>query len=113
MHEMSLCEGIRDIVVKQSAEQHFSRVKILRLEIGRFACVEENAMRFAYDVVMRGSPAEGSALEIINIPAKASCFDCGEHVILENRLDPCPLCASNRVVPVSGEELRVKNMEVE
>lgn len=40
MHEMSLAEGIRQIIDDQARVQGFGRVLRLRLEIGRFAGVE-------------------------------------------------------------------------
>jgi hydrogenase nickel incorporation protein HypA/HybF len=62
MHEMSLAEGIRTIVQEQAKSRGFARVTRLRLEIGRFAGVEKPALEFAFDVVMRGSAAEGAVL---------------------------------------------------
>ena len=112
MHEMSLAEGIRDIVLDQARAHGFSRVTRLRLEIGRFAGVEKPALEFAFDVVMRGSPAEGAALEMLDLPGQALCFDCGQTVGIEDRLDPCPLCAGTRLLPQGGDEMRIRDMEV-
>lgn len=113
MHEMALCEGIRCIVVDQAAERNFARVKTLRLEIGALACVEKGAMEFAFDIVMRGSPAEGATLQFIDLPAKAKCFDCTSEVEVETRLDHCPKCNSAKLLPLGGDEMRIKDMEVE
>ncbi|SIS70700.1 hydrogenase maturation nickel metallochaperone HypA [Phaeovulum vinaykumarii] len=112
MHEMSLCEGIRAIVEDQARQARFDRVTVLRLEIGRFAGVEKPALSFAFDVVMRGSPAEGARLEMIDLPGRALCYDCGVEVEIENRLDPCPRCAGGRLMPVGGDEMRIRDMEV-
>lgn len=113
MHEMSIVEGIRS-VVEDAARQHgFSRVTLLRLEIGRFAGVERRALEFAFDVVMRGSPAEGAVLEVLDLPGQALCYDCGETVEIEDRLAPCPLCGGGRLMPQGGDEMRIKDMEVQ
>lgn len=112
MHEMSLCEGIRGVVEDQAARHGFARVTRLRLEIGRFAGVEKQALGFAFDVVMRGSPAEGAVLEMIDLPGRAACYDCGETVEIADRLSPCPLCGSGRLMPVAGDEMRIRDMEV-
>lgn len=112
MHEMSLCEGIRELVEDQARQHSFARVTLLRLEIGRFAGVEKPALAFAFDVVMRGSPAEGAALEMIDLPGRALCYDCGETVEIDDRLAPCPLCGSGRLMPSGGDEMRIKDMEV-
>lgn len=112
MHEMSLCEGIRDVIEAQAAAHNATRVTRVRLEIGRFAGVEKPALSFAWDVVMRGSVAEGSALDMLDLPATAACLGCGETVEIEDRFAPCPACGSGQLVPVTGDEMRIKDLEV-
>ncbi|MEQ9257661.1 MAG: hydrogenase maturation nickel metallochaperone HypA [Roseovarius sp.] len=112
MHEMSLCEGIRRVIEDQSALHSFGTVKRVRLEVGRFSGVEKKALEFAFDVVMRGSVAEGAELEMIDLPGKAMCYDCVSEVEIAERLDPCPDCGGGRLLPVAGEELRIKDLEV-
>ncbi len=112
MHEMSLCEGIRGVIEDHTAGQNVQAVKRVRVEIGALAGVEKPALEFAWDVVMRGSLAEGATLELIDLPAQAMCYDCGALQTIKSRLDPCPTCGGSRLMPVSGDELRVKDMEV-
>lgn len=112
MHEMALAEGIRQIVLDQARSHGFTAVRVLRLEIGRFAGVEKAALAFCFDVVMRGSPAEGAKLEMIDLPGLAMCYDCMKEVQINDRLDPCPICGGGRLVPVAGDEMRIKDMEV-
>ena len=59
MHEMSLCESILDILKAQAAKDSFTRVKRVAVDIGPLSCVEPEALKFGFDVVMRGSLAEG------------------------------------------------------
>ncbi len=112
MHEMSLVEGIRAIVEDQSHTHAFTRVTRLRLEIGRFAGVEKQALEFAWDEVMRGCVAEGAKLEIIVLPGQAMCFDCARMIEINDRFDPCPLCGGGKLLPQGGNEMRIKDMEV-
>ena len=112
MHEMSLCEGIRRVVDQAAAAPEIERVTKVRLEIGRFAGVEKEALTFAWEVVMRGSKAEGAALEMIDLPGRATCFDCVKSVDISNRLDPCPDCGGGRLLPEGGNEMRIKDMEI-
>ncbi|WP_372921083.1 hydrogenase maturation nickel metallochaperone HypA [Roseovarius sp.] len=112
MHEMSLAEGIRSTVVEQAQAHGFTRVTRLRLEIGRFAGVEKPALEFAFDVVMRGSPAEGADLNMIDLPGRALCYDCVAEVEIDDRLDPCPRCGGGKLMPQGGDEMRIKDMEV-
>jgi len=112
MHEMALCEGILQVIEAAAAREGFDRVTRVRLEIGRFAGVEPEALRFGFDVVMRGSVAEGAALEIEEAPGRAWCFDCEAAVALGHRLSACPDCGGERLAPAGGDEMRIRDLEV-
>ncbi|MCX7646101.1 MAG: hydrogenase maturation nickel metallochaperone HypA [Rhodobacteraceae bacterium] len=112
MHEMSLAEGIRSIVLDQARLHGFRRVTRLRLEIGRLAAVEKPALDFALEVALRGSPAEGAQVEMIDLPGRALCYDCAATVEIADRLDPCPRCGGGRLLAQGGDEMRVRDMEV-
>lgn len=112
MHEMSLCESIRDIIEERSRALNFTRVERVRLEVGALAGVEVEALRFGFDVAMRGGPAEAARLEIVETPAAAWCLPCGDEVTIARRFDPCPRCGSNQLQVTGGDELRILELEV-
>lgn len=112
MHEMSLCENILGILKEQALAQNFETVKRVSVEIGSLSCVEPEALRFGFDVVMRGSLAEDATLEIIETEALAECLDCGATSAIAERYDPCPMCGSHRRKVTRGEEFRIRELEV-
>lgn len=112
MHEMSLCEGIRQILEERAGRDGFRAVQRVRLEIGRFAAVEIEALRFGFDVVMKGSIADGAVLDILDRPGEAYCYECEKAVTIEDRLDPCPFCGGGRLLVTGGNEMRIKDLEV-
>ena len=112
MHEMSLCEGIRRVIEDQARAHNVASIRRVRLEIGRFAGVETEALRFAFDVVMRGSAAEGAELVTLDLPGRALCYDCMKEVEIDHRLAPCPICGGGKLMPQGGDEMRIKDLEV-
>ena len=112
MHEMSLCESVLEILEEHAGRERFSSVKRVWLEIGALSCAEPEAMRFSFDVVMKGTLAEGAKLEIIEVPAMARCEQCSQDVEVAGYGDPCPLCGSERLDIRGGDQLRVKELEV-
>lgn len=112
MHEMALCESILQTLEAQSEQHKFTRVKRVCLEIGPLSGVEAEALRFGFDVVMRGSLAEGAQLDIIDCPAEAWCMNCAEKVPIQQRFDACCKCGSHQLQVTAGEELRIKELEV-
>lgn len=98
MHELSLCENVREVLEEHALANALTRVTRVRLAIGRFSCVEKPALAFAFEAVMRGSVAQGAVLEIIEVPGRALCLDCGRDVELEERFAPCPACHGDTLV---------------
>ncbi|MBI5890177.1 MAG: hydrogenase maturation nickel metallochaperone HypA [Nitrosomonadales bacterium] len=113
MHEMSLAEGVLQIIEDSAKTQNFSRVKTVWLEIGQLAGVEVEAMKFCFDAVVRDSIAEDAKLEIIETPGQAWCLHCAETVNVKALFDACPKCGSHQVQVTGGNEMRVKELDVE
>ena len=112
MHEMSICEGIVQVLEAQASAQNYGRVKGVWLEIGQLAGVELDALRFSFDVVSRDTLADGARLEIIELPGEGWCLPCGRTVEVRERYDACPHCGSYQVQVTGGDELRIKELEV-
>ena len=113
MHEMSLTEGVVEIVREEARKQGFSRVKTVWLEIGALSAVDPSAMEFCFDAATRGTLAEGARLEIICTPGQGWCLDCEKTVKLEERFGACPECGRSHVQMTGGDEMRVRELEVE
>lgn len=113
MHELSLAQSVVRIVEESARSNGFSRVKTVRLEIGRLAGVEIEAMRFCFDVAVRDSVAEGAELAIIETEGRGWCLDCSRPVPVAARYDACPQCGGYAVELTAGTEMRVKELEVE
>lgn len=113
MHEMSLCEGILQVLQDHAKSKEFERVKTVWLEIGGLSAVEPEAMRFCFDVVMSNTLADQARLEIIEVPGEAFCIQCSKVVQVKQRFDLCPECGSVQLQITGGEEMRIKELEVE
>lgn len=112
MHEVSLCENIRELLEVEAREQLFTRVRQVWLDVGAFSCVEPDALRFAFDAVMQGSVAEGAALEIGSVGGRATCLNCGAAAEVTGRFDPCPACGQAALHVAGGDDLRIRKVEV-
>ena len=113
MHEMSLVEGVRELIEDAAAREGFSSVKQVRVEIGQLSGVEREAFEFCFDLAMRDGIAAGAALEIVATPGRGRCLDCGREGALAVVYDPCEHCGAMPVEVVGGTEMRVIDLEVE
>lgn len=112
MHELSICQSLIDNIEDAAREHRFSRVSRVTLDIGAFAGVEIEALKFSFDVAGRGTLCEGAVLIINALPGKGYCFKCSSEVEIEDRLAPCPKCGSAQVQATGGDQLKIKDLEV-
>lgn len=112
MHELSLLENVRDILESHAQSQQFSKVTKVTLEIGRLSSVEPDALRFGFDVVMKGSLAENAELIISELAGLGICQQCGLEVGMETSYDPCSHCGSSSVKITQGSEMKIKDLVV-
>lgn len=112
MHEIALCRSVIETVREQAAIHSFDKVLVVRLEIGVLSHVEAEAMIFAFDVVARGTVAEGARLEVSQPPGRALCGACAAEVTLSRRFDPCPCCGGRDLTVIDGDKMRVRDLEV-
>jgi hydrogenase nickel incorporation protein HypA/HybF len=112
MHEMSLAEGVLQVMEDASRQQMFSKVTTVWLEIGQLSGVEPEAMRFCFDAVVSGSLAQGARLEIIALPGSGWCMACAKTQPMAEVFGECPECGGYQMQVSGGTELRVKELEV-
>lgn len=112
MHELSLCENIREIIQEQARIDGFTKVNRVWLDVGPLSCVEPEALLFGFDVAMRGTVAEGASVEITTAPAKAHCLACQKIATVQQRYDPCPHCGAGPMEMIQGDELKISKLEV-
>jgi hydrogenase nickel incorporation protein HypA/HybF len=113
MHEMSLCEGVIEIIEREAQQQNFAKVRAVWLEIGALSHVEPEAMRFCFSAVSHDTIAADARFEIVSVPGAAWCMACAKTVPLTQRYEPCPHCGGHQLQVTAGDELRVKELEVD
>ncbi|NEP43735.1 MAG: hydrogenase maturation nickel metallochaperone HypA [Okeania sp. SIO2H7] len=110
MHELGITENIVAIVAEHA--EH-STVKRLTLEIGQLSAIMPEAIRFCFDICSKNTVLEGATLEIIQTPGKAKCRQCGTEFPIKEPFGICPSCSAVKFDIIQGQELKIKEMEVE
>lgn len=110
MHEMSITQGIIDLCLEHAGGR---RVRSLDIEIGELGTVVPEAIEFCFEACSRETLLEGARLNIIRVPGMGLCQECRRQTPLAELYDSCRLCGSSLVSVITGEELRVREIEVE
>ena len=115
MHEVSIVQSIIDIVNEYQKRYNFKTVKSLTLEFGSFSCINEDALKFSFEIFAENSVAKNAKLIFKKIPPKITCNNCNiESIVIEDNITKCPECGSEDVFLSGGmEELRLIEMDVE
>ena len=114
MHEMSLTEGVIRVLEEQAEAQGFAKVKTVWVEIGDLSTVDADSLVFCFDAIRGNSPVTAEArMEIVRLPGQAWCMDCAKAVRIGQRFDACPECGGESLQMTGGDEMRIKELEVE
>lgn len=114
MHEMGIVQSMMDIVLQQAENSGARKIVKISLEFGALTGVMPDAVRFAFDVLARGTMAENAELDITIIPLQTYCIDCSQIHIMETYEPFCPNCKSASLHFVQGrDEMRVASIEIE
>ena len=108
MHELGITQSIVAACCERCGTARVSRVTV---EIGRLCAVMPDAVRFCFDVCARGIALEGAELQIIDLPGRGRCRDCGREMDMDDLLACCD-CGAFGLECIGGQELRIRSMEV-
>lgn len=110
MHEMSITQGIIELCLEHADGR---RIRSLDVEIGELSSVVPEAVEFCFEACSRETLLEGARLIITRTPGTGCCGECGRETPLWELFGSCVHCGSNRVTILTGEELRVREIEVD
>lgn len=124
MHEFSVMQSVVEAIIGVARERGATRVLSARLRVGELTFLNPDQLRFAFEVLTKGTIAEGAELIIETVRAKLRCRSCGYegeasyegeevHIPLAPLLLKCPRCGSMDVELTSGRECTLASVRVE
>ncbi|MTI15374.1 hydrogenase maturation nickel metallochaperone HypA [Sansalvadorimonas verongulae] len=115
MHEMSLTMSMIELAEEhcRKADPSVKKITGIWLEIGALSCAEPETIEYCFDVARRTTMAEDAKLHIVRAKGVAWCVDCEKEIQLEVRGMACPHCNGFNLRLTAGDELRIKDIEVE
>ena len=113
MHELSITENILAITLRHAAQANATRVTDIHLVIGQLASIVDDSVSFYWDIISKGTLAEGAELHFQRIPTEMECLACDQRYQPNDRQLACPHCGSHQVKVVAGEEFYLESIGVE
>ena len=113
MHELSVTEGILNLVLEHANKAGASKVTSINLVIGRLSSLVDDSVQFYWDMISENTICVGAKLVFDRRQAVLKCNDCQKEYTIEQELQPCPNCKGYNIVIVKGEEFYLDSIEIE
>lgn len=114
MHELSITQGILDVVLATASQAGARRVIAVDLVIGTLGGIVDDSVQFYFDILSQDTMAQGAQLRIRKEPGEALCLMCGHCCAVSPPLILlCPACESPQLQVHGGRALRVESIEID
>lgn len=114
MHEISLVQGLFAQLQGLAMENGASRIKSVTMEIGPLSGVVVDSFQFGFDILSADDDLIRGANLIIKVPeVNYSCTGCGHIVRTTTKPDQCVECGDFLFIPDGGDDLLLRQVELE
>jgi hydrogenase nickel incorporation protein HypA/HybF len=113
VHELSLVASVFEVLEEKAREHGAVRVTRVVLKVGVMAGVVPDLLESAFDIYKKETIAAAARLEIVPVPVRIRCPECGGEAVREEADFACAACGSRRIEIVEGRELVVERIELE
>jgi hydrogenase nickel incorporation protein HypA/HybF len=113
MHELSVTQSLLDIAVRHAAKANAKRINDLHIVIGELSSMVDDSVQFYWDIIAKGTIAEGATLHFRRIPAELQCNTCSEKYHPADGQLACPRCNGIDTRIIAGEEFFLESIDVD
>jgi len=114
MHELPATQGMLDVALEAAREAGASRVREIHLVVGELTSIVDDSVQFYFDILARGTIADGARLVFDREPALLRCHGCGHRDTVVPPLRPtCPACGALELEVTGGQAFRVDSLDVD
>jgi hydrogenase nickel incorporation protein HypA/HybF len=113
MHELSIASYLLSTVEEQAQQSGAGRVVAINLLIGERAGVVDDSLRFSFNLLAQGTPAEGAQIVTRRTPMRFECAGCADSYAPEVGDFHCPRCGVIGYVIDDASQLVIESIDFE
>lgn len=115
MHEISLVQGLVQQLHELASENQATKIISVTMEIGPLCGVVVDSFRFGFDIISAEDALTRGAKLIVEVPkVRYTCSACGNvQLLAEARPDCCPVCQEITLFSEGGDDLILRQVEME
>ncbi len=111
MHELSLMQGVVNLLRKSASENNVKRITKVLLVVGEMTMAVPDALQFAFESFKEEELFRDAVLEIRMEPVRGECRDCHHSFDIKDFVFLCPFCSGPNVKVASGRDLYIDYYE--
>jgi hydrogenase nickel incorporation protein HypA/HybF len=113
MDEQAAIQSILDIALSHARQSNAKRITDIHLLVGELSNQVDESVQLYWDMLAKGTMAQGARLHFRLVPAELQCMVCFEkYHPLRGEL-ACPHCGSVGAKIIAGEEFSVDKIDLE
>lgn len=115
MHEYAIVQSIIEIAAREAKNADAGKIIEIKLAIGDLSSIIDESVSMYFDIISKGTAAEGARLVFRRIPAVFECTYCGNEFDRPVKSFDCPLCGGPGVLldAGAGREFYIESLEVD
>ena len=120
MHELAIATSLTEALLELVKEHSSSKVLEVHLKVGKLRVLSIDQLKFSYEILSKGTPLEGSILQVEETPGYARCTNCNYAEKLETDdllfhfslpQITCPRCGVNLILE-GGDECLITRVRM-
>ena len=115
MHEISLVQGLFEQLKALAAENKATKIISVTMEIGSHCGVVVDSFQFGFDILSADDELVRGAKLILQVPPVSySCTNCSHvEITVGRKPEECPACGELLLIPDGGNDLILRQVEME
>lgn len=113
MHEYAVTQNIVDIAVGEAESAGAKKITEIRLVIGELSSIIDESVSMYFEIISKGTAAEGARLVFRKVPAGLVCKSCCRKFSKSGSSFECPECGCDGSLTGEGKEFYIESLEVE
>jgi hydrogenase nickel insertion protein HypA len=113
MHELPITENILKISLEEAKKYDAKKISRINIKMGALSELLPECINYYFEIISKNTIAEGAVLNIEKIPLKIECTDCSNISEISIRSFRCPVCGSQKLKIIKGNEFYINSLEVD
>lgn len=110
---MSIAAALQERIEVHAERLGGARIAAVNLVVGEWAGIEDDALRFSFELLTAGTQVEGTRLNLRRTPLRFRCAPCDDEYVPAGAAFGCPRCGTTGRMVDDGSDLMIESLEIE